>query len=221
MASPAGSRRTLGPAGHSRLMPLPLATSTSLERRIADVLEVKEMISVAADPSVDIGDGLPARTRSRGSVAVLTKKSTYGLKAMLYLAREAGNGPVPVARIAEREHLPRKFLEAILLDLTRHGVLRSKRGPGGGYALVRGPEEVTLGEIIGALDPPRPMVSCLDGHSDARCTECAQPADCRIRTAMTAVHAAAARVLDRTTLSVLASEQGRDDASRPHAVELT
>ena len=138
---------------------------------------------------------------------MLTKKSKYGLKAVLYLARaaEAGKGPVPVSQIAEREQLPRKFLEAILLELTRHGLLRSKKGPGGGYSLVRGPGEVTLGQILTALDTARPLVTCLGQRSDVRCAECAHQADCRIRAAMTEVHAAAARVLDRTTLSVLAA----------------
>jgi Rrf2 family protein len=138
---------------------------------------------------------------------VLTKKSKYGLKAVLYLAREArvGSGPIPAAQIAERERLPRKFLEAILLDLKRHGLLRSKKGPHGGYSLIRCPTEVTLGEIISALDTARPPVSCL-GQGDASCAECEDQADCRSLAAMTEVQAAATRVLDRTTLSVLAAK---------------
>lgn len=137
---------------------------------------------------------------------MLTKKSKYGLKAVLYLAREAaaGHGPIPVAQIAESERLPRKFLEAILLDLKRHGLLRSKKGPHGGYSLSRCPTEVTLGEIISALDTARPLVSCI-GQGDACCAECEDQDDCRIRAAMTEVQAAATRVLDQTTLSVLAA----------------
>lgn len=137
---------------------------------------------------------------------VLTKKSEYGLKAVLCLAREAGYGPITASRIAERERLPRKFLEAILLELKRQGFLCSKKGPGGGYSLVRSPSEVTLGQIINALDDPRPPVSCAGQRADARCDACTNQSECRIRAAMTEVNDAAARVLDQTTLSRLAME---------------
>ena len=71
----------------------------------------------------------------------------YGLKALLVLAREAGHGPVLVADLAAQEGLPRKFLETILLDLKRHRVVESRKGPGGGYFLRRKPSEVTFGEV--------------------------------------------------------------------------
>ena len=101
---------------------------------------------------------------------------------------------------------PRRFLEAILVDLKRHGLLRSKKGPGGGYSLVRGPGEVTLGQVIRALDVPRPLVSCIGQRADQRCEECVYQADCRIRVVMTEVHDATVRVFDQTTLSVLAAK---------------
>ena len=68
---------------------------------------------------------------------MLTRKSKYGLKALLLLAEEAGKGPVLVSELAERQRIPKKFLEAILLDLKRHGFLVSKKGKGGGYLLSR------------------------------------------------------------------------------------
>ena len=70
---------------------------------------------------------------------MLTKKSKYGLKAVLMLAEEAGRGPVLVSDLADRQRIPKKFLEAILLELKRHGVLQSKKGKGGGYFLRRTP----------------------------------------------------------------------------------
>ena len=63
---------------------------------------------------------------------MLSKKSKYGLKALLVLGQEAGHGPVLVSNISQREAIPLKFLEAILLELKRHGIVESKKGKGGG-----------------------------------------------------------------------------------------
>src|SRR5688572_24137945 len=73
--------------------------------------------------------------------AVLSRKSKYGLKALLILAQEAGRGPVLISALADREAIPKKFLEAILLELKRHGVVHSRKGKGGGYFLRRRPSE--------------------------------------------------------------------------------
>src|SRR4051812_4679719 len=73
--------------------------------------------------------------------AVLSRKSKYGLKALLVLAEQAGTGPVLVSELSERDRIPKKFLEAILLELKRHGVVHSKKGKGGGYFLHRQPAD--------------------------------------------------------------------------------
>jgi len=79
---------------------------------------------------------------------MLTRKSKYGLKALLALAEEPDGSPVLISDLADRQKLPRKFLEAILLELKRHGLLHSKKGKGGGYFLGRKPEEITVGQVI-------------------------------------------------------------------------
>ena len=89
---------------------------------------------------------------------MLTKKSKYGLKAVLELAEEAGRGPVLVSELADRQRLPRKFLEAILLELKRHGLLQSKKGRGGGYFLSRKPADITVGQVIRVLDGPLALI---------------------------------------------------------------
>ena len=61
------------------------------------------------------------------------------------LAQEAGRGPVLISELADREAIPKKFLEAILLELKRHGVVQSRKGKGGGYFLRRTPAEITFG----------------------------------------------------------------------------
>ncbi len=132
---------------------------------------------------------------------MLSSKSKYGLKALLVLAREADHGPVLVADLAAREKLPRKFLETILLDLKRHRVVESRKGPGGGYFLRRKPSEVTFGEVIRALDGPLAAVSCVSETAYMPCRECPDEITCGVRFAMKKVRDATAEILDHTTLA--------------------
>jgi Rrf2 family protein len=132
---------------------------------------------------------------------VLSRRSKYGLKALLVLAREAGRGPVLVADLASREALPRKFLEAILLDLKRHRMVESRKGRGGGYFLRRRPSEITFGEVIRALDGPLAAVPCVSQTAYMPCAECLDEGTCGVRIAMKQVRDATARILDHTTLA--------------------
>ena len=144
---------------------------------------------------------------------MLTKRSKYGLKAVLYLAGRVDRGPISVAEVAEHERIPRKFLEAILLDLKRHGLLHSKTGKGGGYSLMKTPAEITVGQIIRTLDGPLALIPCVSQTAYARCEECADEATCGVRLAMKEVRDATAQILDHTTLSAL-NARSRRGASR-------
>jgi Rrf2 family protein len=132
---------------------------------------------------------------------VLSKKSKYGLKALLVLGREAGRGPVLVSDIAQREAIPLKFLEAILLELKRHGIVESKKGKGGGYFLRRRPADITFGEVIRVLDGPLAAVSCVSQTAYMTCAECIDEETCGVRLAMKEVRDATARILDHRTLA--------------------
>lgn len=132
---------------------------------------------------------------------MLSRRSKYGLKALLVLAQEAGKGPVLVSELAVREAIPKKFLEAILLDLNRHGLVQSKKGKGGGYLLRRPPSEVTFGEAIRALEGPLALVPCVSQTAYARCSECVDEPTCGVRMAMRRVRDATAEILDHTTLA--------------------
>ena len=140
---------------------------------------------------------------------MLTKKSKYGLKAMLMLAEESGHGPVLVADLADRQRLPKKFLEAILLELKRHGLLHSKKGRGGGYLLSRGPDAITVGQIIRVLDGPLALVPCVSQTAYMRCEECQDEKTCGVRLAMKDVRDATAEILDHMTLAGLNAEVGQ------------
>ena len=135
---------------------------------------------------------------------MLSKKSKYGLKAMLELAAvDAGQRPLQAGELADRQRLPKKFLEAILLDLTRHGLLQSKLGRGGGYVLARKPGDITVGEIIRVLEGPLALIPCVSRTAYRKCDECLDEATCGVRLAMKEVRDATAHILDNTTLAGL------------------
>jgi Rrf2 family protein len=132
---------------------------------------------------------------------LLSRRSKYGLKALLGLAQESGRGPVLVSELAEREAIPRKFLEAILLDLNRHGLVQSKKGKGGGYFLRRPASEITFGDAVRALEGPLALVPCVSQTAYERCVDCVDEKTCGVRLAMGEVRDATARILDRMTLA--------------------
>src|SRR5215204_4665256 len=114
---------------------------------------------------------------------LLSKRSKYGLKALLILAEDAGRGPVLVSELSGREAIPKKFLEAILLDLNRHGLVQSKKGKGGGYSLRRPPSEITFGDAVRALQGPLALVPCVSQTAYMPCSECVDEATCGVRLA--------------------------------------
>jgi Rrf2 family protein len=131
---------------------------------------------------------------------VLTRKSKYGLKALLLLAREHARGPILASEIAARELIPEKFLQLILLELTRRGIVRSRRGPGGGYQLARDPGAIDFGEVVRALDGPLALTPCVSQTAYQRCDECADEQLCGIRLVMKAVRDSTARILEGANL---------------------
>lgn len=132
---------------------------------------------------------------------MLSKKSKYALRALLALAKEYGHGPVLIAELAERERIPKKFLELILLDLKNEGLLKSKKGKGGGYALGKAPERITVGQVIRAIDGPIAPVPCVSQTAYVRCDECVDEMTCGIRLVMKEVRDATARIVDHTSLA--------------------
>jgi Rrf2 family protein len=132
---------------------------------------------------------------------VLSKKSKYGLKAALFLARGVPDEPMLVSEIAAKEGVPKKFLEQILLELKRHGIVESRRGKGGGYLLRRAATDISLGEIVRILDGPLAPIGCVSVTAYRPCAECLDEATCGIRHAMKRVRDSTASILDGTTLA--------------------
>jgi len=134
-------------------------------------------------------------------MTTLSRKARYALRALYALANDETGGPVLIAELAEREHIPHKFLELILLELRNAGILRSKKGKGGGYSLARPPRDVTLGQIIRVVDGPLAPIPCVSERAYARCEECVSEESCGTRMVMKEVRDAIAKILDGTTLA--------------------
>jgi Rrf2 family protein len=108
---------------------------------------------------------------------------------------------VLIAEIAALERIPKKFLESILLAMKNHGLLASRKGRGGGYALARPAAKVTFGEIVRVMDGPLAPVPCVSVTAYRRCQECRSEKDCEIRAVMQRARDATSRVLDATSLA--------------------
>jgi len=132
---------------------------------------------------------------------MITKRAKYALKALLFLARREETGPVLISEISEAEKIPRKFLEQILLDLKREGLLKSQMGKGGGYSLAQSPDNISLGEVLRITDGPLAPVSCVSQTAYKRCAECVSEEACSIRAVMRDVREAISDILDHTSLS--------------------
>jgi Rrf2 family protein len=101
----------------------------------------------------------------------LSRKGEYALRAMTVLGLEYGGGPIQIQEIADRERIPKKFLEQILLELKRAGYVESTRGVGGGYRLIKPPEEVTVAQVVRTIDGPLAPLSCVSQLAHVKCPE--------------------------------------------------
>lgn len=139
---------------------------------------------------------------------MLTRKTKYALKALLVLTDQPEGQPILIADLVRDAEVPRKFIEQILLEMNRAGILSSKKGRGGGYWLAKSARDITIGEIIRLTDGPLAPVSCVSETAYAPCAECPDEDACRIRRIMKEARDAIARVLDRRTLADMAFGKG-------------
>jgi Rrf2 family protein len=147
---------------------------------------------------------------------MISKKTKYALKAVIYLAREYEKGPVLIADLARDEMIPKKFLELILLTMKNNGILMSKKGKNGGYYLAKSPRKVTMGQIVRIMEGTVAPVPCVSESSYEKCEECESENTCGIRIIMKDVRDAIANILDDATLADvlekidMAQQQSRD-----------
>jgi Rrf2 family protein len=130
---------------------------------------------------------------------MISQKAKYALRALIALAR--ADNSMMIAEIAEQQSIPRKFLEQILLDLKHQGIVLSRRGRLGGYALLRPADQITFGQVLRLIDGPIAPLPCLSRIAYRRCSDCQTEKDCEIRRVFSAVADSARAVLDQTTIA--------------------
>ena len=129
-----------------------------------------------------------------------TKRADYGLMAIHYISSQGEGGAVSAKRIAEEFHIPPERLAKILQRLAKKRLIESHNGPKGGYMLTRAPGEITVGQVVKALEGPLRIVSCMVENDD-----CPQFSRCNLRRPVQKIQASISSLLDSMTLAELAA----------------
>ena len=140
---------------------------------------------------------------------MISQKARYALRALLYLAVHNDEGPVQISEIAESEKIPRKFLEAILLELKKPGIVRSHRGRQGGYALGRSAKDISFADVLRVTDGPLALSPCVSVMAYRKCDDCFEESVCAIRKALLAARDASAEILESRSLASAAQQLKR------------
>jgi len=133
---------------------------------------------------------------------MLSKKSQYAFKSLTYLAGKYAHGPVLISEIAKKKRIPLKFLETILLELKKAGILDSKKGKGGGYFLKKDPSRIKVAQVIRLVNGPIAMLPCVSLYFYERCKNCDEK-HCGLHDMMIEVRDASLNILENRTLKDL------------------
>jgi Rrf2 family protein len=133
---------------------------------------------------------------------MLNKKTQYAIKALIYLAEKKEDGPILIADISKKKKIPLKFLENILLELRKEGILESKKGKGGGYYLNVPASKIPLADIIRKIDGPISMLPCTSLYFYERCKNCDEK-NCGLHDIMIEVRDANLKILENKTIADL------------------
>jgi Rrf2 family protein len=144
----------------------------------------------------------------------LSKKTEYALRALVVMARDTAGRTFSIQEIATAERIPLKFLEQILLVLKNGGILRSKRGVGGGYQIAKPAKRISIGEVLELIDGPSEPVACAaTAHKQAAC-ECGIMGSCALGQTLAELRDQVNAWLQKTTIAdVIEREQARTGAS--------
>jgi Rrf2 family protein len=134
---------------------------------------------------------------------MLSKKTQYAFQALMYLAQKKNNEPVLIAEISKKKKIPLKFLENILLELRKAGILESKKGKGGGYYFAKNPKDIQLATVMRLLDGPISLVSCVSLYFYEKCKNCDEKT-CGLHDVMAQVRDANLRLLEKRTIADIA-----------------
>lgn len=131
---------------------------------------------------------------------MLSKRTKYGIKALIYLAKNGIDRPIKVIEIATEENISRKFLEAIMVILKNNGLVNAKKGAQGGYYLTKNPTEINLSSIYRMLEGPIAMVPCVSLNYYEKCDDCKDELSCSIHRVMIQVRDNTLSILENTSL---------------------
>jgi Rrf2 family protein len=134
---------------------------------------------------------------------MLSKKTKYAIKALVVLAKNKPDVSMHIAEIAEKENIPKKYLEGILGELRKAGFLYSRKGSGGGYVLGKRAEDILLVHILRLTDGPIAMVSCASLNYYHKCDECVDEATCGIRQVFVDIRDASLKILTEVSIADL------------------
>ncbi|MDC8003154.1 Rrf2 family transcriptional regulator [Aureisphaera galaxeae] len=137
---------------------------------------------------------------------MLSRKTKYGLKALSFLAKQEDEKPVQISVISEAENISQKFLESILLSMRKTGFLGSKKGKGGGYYLLKKPEEISIAAVYRILEGPIAMVPCVSLNFYEKCHDCPDEHQCSVHRLMVQVRDNTLSILENTTLEDFVKE---------------
>jgi len=144
--------------------------------------------------------------------AMLSQKSHYALRALLVLAAHTEDQPLQIAEIADTANIPKKFLEQILLELKKPGIVRSHRGRSGGYSLGRAAKDISFADVLRVTDGPLALTPCVSVMAYRKCDDCFDEAVCGIRKVMAVARDATAEVLESRSLAQAAAQMRRAGA---------
>ena len=139
---------------------------------------------------------------------MLSKKTRYAIKALVILGKNFGEAPMQISKIASEEHIPKKFLEQILLDLRNAGLLYSKKGAGGGYGLVKDPAEIFVVQVLRLTGGPVALLPCVSLNFYQKCDECSNEATCGVRDVFLEVRNATLKILSETSIADVIRREG-------------
>jgi Rrf2 family protein len=140
---------------------------------------------------------------------MLSKKAQYSILALVKLAKEFNSGPVLISRISESEHIPKKFLETILLELKQTGMLGSKKGKGGGYFLIRDPQQINIAEIIRHFDGAIALIPCATFKYYQPCQHCKDELTCGIRSVIKDIRDETVNLLKNISLADILNRENQ------------
>lgn len=132
---------------------------------------------------------------------MISNKAKYAFRALLAIAASSDRQAMASADIAQRYAIPHKFLEQILVDLKKAGILDSRRGKNGGYVMLRPADTISFGEVLRLFEGPLAPLPCLSRQSYRRCEDCVDESRCDIRREFGRAYDAYRRVLDSRTIA--------------------